>query len=505
MNRSQPYAEAVAIEKGRIVKVGTSEDITPLLGKSTKIINLSGKTVVPGFIDTHIHVLDFGKTLAWLDLRNVKSIEEMQNSLRERVQKTPKGKWVIGRGWDQTRFKQKRLPKLSDLDSVSPENPVILYHQSALICVANSKALELAGVTKQTNVPLGGAIDKDLDTGELTGILRDAATDLVWKVIPEPDEDELLEDAALACEKIAEAGVTSVHWMVLSAAEIPIAQKLLAQKRLPIRVNLIIPACLLDTVADFSSKDNLNLRVGGAVIAADGYLAAKTAALSQPYSDDSSSGKTLCTQEEMNASATRILKASLQLVIHAMGDKAVETALTAIEKASRGLHAKDTRPRLEQAAVLSEELIERMKKQKAIVSVQPLVIKSEFSVWHAEEHLGAERARWLYPLKTLLKKGVRVVGGSDCPMEPLNPLIGIQAAVTREFYPEERITVDEALRMYTVDAAFSTSQENIKGTIEEGKLADLTVLSRDARTVPPDKIDDVTVEITIVGGKVIHS
>jgi predicted amidohydrolase YtcJ len=146
-----------------------------------------------------------------------------------------------------------------------------------------------------------------------------------------------------------------------------------------------------------------------------------------------------------------------------------------------------------------------MKKQKAIVSVQPLVIKSEFSVWHAQEHLGAERARWLYPLKTLLKKGVRVVGGSDCPMEPLNPLIGIQAAVTREFYPEERITVDEALRMYTVDAAFSTSQENIKGTIEEGKLADLTVLSRDARTVPPDKIDDVTVEITIVGGKVIHS
>jgi predicted amidohydrolase YtcJ len=207
----------------------------------------------------------------------------------------------------------------------------------------------------------------------------------------------------------------------------------------------------------------------------------------------------------MNAAATKILKAGLQLVIHAVGDKALDAALTTIERMSKEAPRRDARNRIEQAAVLNKGLIERMKMQKAVVSVQPRVVASEFSVWSATEHLGAERARWLYPLKTLLKKGIRVVGGSDCPMEPLSPLLGIQAAVTREFFHEERITVDEALRMYTVDAAYSSGEENIKGTVETGKLADLTVLSHDPRKVPPNKIENIKVEMTIVGGKVVYS
>jgi predicted amidohydrolase YtcJ len=195
----------------------------------------------------------------------------------------------------------------------------------------------------------------------------------------------------------------------------------------------------------------------------------------------------------------------LQLVIHAVGDKAVDAALTTIEQTSKKAPRKATRYRIEQAAVLNEKLINRIKKQKGIVSVQPLVVASEFAVWSATERLGAERARWLYPLKTLLKKGIRVVGGSDCPMEPLNPLLGIQAAVTRKFFPEERITVDEALCMYTVDAAYSSGEENIKGTVETGKLADLTVLSHNPAKVPSSEIDNITVEMTIVGGKVVYS
>jgi predicted amidohydrolase YtcJ len=509
MNQSQPYAEAIAIKDDRIVQVGTNEEIESWIGNNTKVISLNGKTVIPGFIDTHIHVVDFGRFLTWIDLRDVKSIEEMQSSLRKRAQKTPKRKWIIGHGWDQTRFTEKRFPNLFDLDLTSPDNPVIFYHQCGQMCVVNSKALELAGVTKQTSAPLDGAIDKNGETGELTGVLRDNAMGLVWKMIPEPSEEELVETAGLACEKIVEAGVTSVHWMVLSSIEIQIIQRLRRENKLPLRVYVVIPVNLLDNVTGLGSRlgleDNM-VRIGGVEIFADGYLAARTAALLQPYSDDTAaSGRLLCTQEEMNASAAKILKAGLQLVIHAMGDKAVDAALTTIERASREAPRKDVRYRIEQAAVLNEGLIERMKMQKVIVSVQPRVVASEFSVWSATEHLGAERARWLYPLKTLLKKGIRVVGGSDCPMEPLNPLLGIQAAVTREFFPEERITVGEALHMYAVDAAYSSGEENIKGSVETGKLADLTVLLHDPGKVPPNEIENIAVEMTIVGGKVVYS
>jgi predicted amidohydrolase YtcJ len=509
MNPSQPHAEAIAIKKDRIVKVGASEEITQLIGKSTKVIRLYGKTVIPGFIDTHIHVADFGRLLMWIDLSAAGSIKEMQQSLSRHVAKTPKGKWLLGRGWDQTRFAEKRLPTRVDLDAVSPDNPVIFYHQSGQVCVVNSKALELAGVTRLTTAPTGGAIDLDADTDELTGVLRDNATNLVWSVVPESSEEELVEAAGLACQKIVEAGVTSVHWMVLSPIEIQIIQRLRSENKLLLRVYVVIPANLLNKVTDLAShlglEDNM-VRIGGVEIGADGYLAARTAALLQPYSDNpAASGNMLCAQEEMNAAAAKILKAGLQLVIHAVGDKAVDAALTTIERVPREAPRKDARNRIEQAAVLNKGLIERMKMQKVIVSVQPRVIASEFSVWSAMEHLGAERVRWLFPLKTLLKNGIRVVGGSDCPMEPLSPLVGIQAAVTREFFPEERITVDEALCMYTVDAAYSSGEENITGSVETGKLADLTVLSHDPLKVPSNEIENIAVEMTIVGGKVVYS
>jgi hypothetical protein len=297
--------------------------------------------------------------------------------------------------------------------------------------------------------------------------------------------------------------------MVLSSIEISIIQKLRAQNRLPLRVYMITPVDLLDSIIGSGlhkgSADNA-LKVGGAVIIADGYLAARTAALFQPYSDcPDSSGRLLCTQEEMNTLAIKVHKANLQLVIHAMGDKAVDAALTAIEETSKEAPGKELRSRIEQAAVLNEGLLQRMKKQKVIVSVQPRVVDSEFSVWSAAEHLGPERARWLYPLKTLLSDGIVVSGGSDCPMEPLSPIIGIQTAVTRGFFPEERITVDEALRIYTVNAAYASFEENVKGSIEEGKLADLTVLSHNPLNVPPNKIGGIKVEMTIVGGRIVYS
>lgn len=509
MNPSQPCAEAVAMKQDRIVKVGTSEEIAQLIGKSTKVIRLDGKTVVPGLIDTHIHVADFGRLLTWVDLQDVKSIKELQSRIEERAGRTPAGKWIIGRGWDQTCFAEKRLPTRYDLDAASMGNPVVLYHQTGQLCVVNSRALELAGVTKHTSNPPDGVIDKDAETGELTGVLRDAATNLVWNMVPAPSEEELVDAAALACEKIIEAGVTSVHWMVLTSAEISIIQRLRSENRLPLRVYVIIPMKLFDDAVSSSLLKDAGdevVKVGGVEIFADGYLAARTAALFQPYADcPDSSGKLLITQEEMNALATKIRKANFQLVIHAMGDKAVDAALNTIKEISKKTLGKELRSRIEQAAVLNRELIARMAKQNVIVSVQPCVIGSEFSVWSAVARLGAERARWLFPLKTLLETGIRLVGGSDCPMEPLSSLLGIQAAEAREFFPEERITVDEALCLYTIDAAYASFEETVKGSIDEGKLADLAVLSRDPHEVPLNEIGQINVEMAIVGGRIVYS
>jgi predicted amidohydrolase YtcJ len=506
MNPSRPVAEAVAITKNKIIKVGTNKEINQLIGEKTKVISLNGKTVLPGLIDTHIHVADFGRCLLWLDLTSAGSIMELQSLLKEKAKQTPVGKWIIGRGWNQNRFKEKRLLDLSDLDAAASDNPVILYHESTMICAVNTKALELAGVTGQTAVPSGGTIDRNPETGELTGILRDSATNLVWQVVPEPTMNELSEATALACQKIAEAGLTSVHWLVLSENELSIIQRLHAEGKLSVRVNMIVPEVLLDKTVGFQSVDSLMLHVGGAVIATDGYLDSKTAALFEPYSDEPNNcGRLLCTEEALAASVARVIKAGLQPVIHAMGDKAVDVALKVIEQTSKQAAGKPVRFRIEQAAVLNKELTKRLKTQKVAVSVQPKVIASEFSVWSATERLGVDRAKWLHPLKTLLKEGVKVAGGSDCPMEPLNPLLGMQEAVLRESFPQQRLSVEEALGMYTVDAAYSSCEEKVKGSIEDDKLADLTILSKDPLAVPTDEIKDVNIDMTIIDGKVVYS
>ena len=506
MNPRQPVAQAVAIRKNKIAKVGTNQEINQLIGKDTKILSLDGKTVVPGLIDTHIHVADFGRCLLWLDLTAAESIKELQSLLREKAKQTPAEKWIIGRGWNQTCFKEKRLPAFLDLDEAAPDNPVILYHGSAMICAVNSKALALAGVTRETAVPIGGAIDKNPQTGEIKGVLRDSATNLIWQVVPEPTENELLDAAVLACQKIAEAGVTNIHWIVLSKNELPIIQRLNAEGKLIVRVNVIVPDTLLKECIGFQSTKSLMLRVGGALIVTDGYLDSKTAALLQPYSDDlSNRGRLLCTEQDLTASVMQVLAMGLQPVIHAMGDKAVDEALTVIEKTSKQAANKKTRFRIEQAAVLNKELVQRLKTQKIVVSVQPRVIATEFAVWSAIERLGVERARWLHPLKTLIKEGVKVASGSDCPMEPLSPFLGMQDAVLRHNFPEQCLTAEEALCMYTVDAAYSSSEENVKGSIEEGKLADLTILSSDPLVVPTSELKDVNVEITIVDGKIVYS
>ncbi len=508
MNPSQPHAEAIAIKEDRIVKVGTKEEISRWVGKNTKVIELKEETVVPGLIDTHLHIADFGRFLTWLDLKGVKSIKETQMIIKKRAQKTPQGKWILGQGWNQASFNEKRYPNIQDLDEAALDHPVIIYHQSGCMCAVNSKALELAGVTKETNTPSGGTIEHDPETGDPTGVLRENAMNLIWRVIPEPDEEEVLDATRLACEKIGEAGVTSVHWIVSSWNEIQIIQRLRAENKLPLRVYIIFPADILDQITSLRSRKDLNddwVRIGGVKIFADGSLAARTASLKEPYSDDlATKGTLLYTPKEINALVAKLHKANFRLVIHAMGDQAIAMIVSTLEKTLKELPKKNHRYRIEHASVLNKELIQRIKKLGVIIAVQPCTVISEFSAWSATDRLGLKRARWLYPLKTLIQEGIWVSGGSDCPMEHISPFSGIQAAVTRKFFPEEQITVDDALRMYTVNAAYASFDENIKGSIEEGKLADLTVISSDPRTIPPNQIENIKVKMTILGGKIVY-
>jgi predicted amidohydrolase YtcJ len=508
MNPAQPRAEAVSIKGNKIEKVGSKAIVSPSIGAATMIFDLKGKTVVPGFVDTHAHVSDFGR-LARIDLNGSKSIDEIKNRVKDDLPKATEGKWILGMGWDQTALKEKRYPNRMDLDEVSPKNPIVLYHKFECVCILNGKALEMAGITKDTQSPSGGIIVKDEKTGELTGVLKDNATNLVWTTIPEPTEDEIVETTAIAFSRFLKAGITSVHWMVNSASEIKVIQRMKNEKKVPLRVYLIIHSSIMNDVKDIVLRKDFeggNVKVGGFQIFNDGSLAARTAALLQPYSDETSmAGKLFKTQTEINELASKIAETKHQLVIHANGDAGVDAALIAFWVNSEKIRESHSRPRIEHASLLNEELIRRIKTLNVVLSMQPPSIISEFAVWSAYERIGRERARWLFPLKSLTEAGVHVGAGSDCPMEPINPMVGIQVTVSRKHIEEERITPEQALRLYTINAAYLSSEENIKGSVETGKLADLTILSKDPTNVPMDQIENIHVEMTIVDGKIVNS
>jgi predicted amidohydrolase YtcJ len=506
MNPSAPRAEAVAVKDNKIAKVGTKKQVSELIGTKTNVISLQGSTVLPGLIDTHIHIADFGRFSTWIDLKSLKSIKEVQNSLAETVKTKAKGKWVLGQGWNEENFAEHRKITVSDLDGVAPDNPVVFYHESGCMCVVNSKALELAGITIETESPVGGKIELS-KTSEFTGVLYENAMGLVWKVIPEPDPEEVFEATAEACKKVVAAGVTSVHWIVNTLEEIRLIQRLYAENKLPLRVYLIYPASVLEQTEPIALQnvDENWLRVGGVKIFVDGSLAERTAALAEAYSDDSSvTGKLFYSPEKLNTLVTKLHNNS-RIVIHAMGDRAINLAITTLENTLKKSPKKNHRYRIEQAAVLTSELIQRMKKLGANVGVQPLTILSEFTSWSALDRLGEKRAKLLYPLKTLNQQGIRVSGGSDCPMENVNPFLGMQAAVTRQFFSEQQLTVQEALKMYTTNAAYVSFEEGIKGSIEEGKLADLTVVSRDPTATVPNQLAGINVNMTIIDGNIVYS
>jgi len=505
LNLKQPRAEAIAIQNGKIIAVGSNKEIRKYMGERTRMIDAKNKVVVPGFVDCHVHMTGFGHFLQTLDLRNVKSVKEMQRKLRGYAQKNPEKGWILGGRWDQDKFTEKRYPTRWDLDTAVADKPVFLIRVCGHLGVANSRALQLADVTKETMVD-GGKVDLDEATGDPSGIIRENALALVWKAIPKPSLKELEEASILACKKAVEAGLTCVHWIVGSAEEIRTIQKLNFEGELPLRVYLGISVDLLDELVNLgllTGFGNDMVKIGFVKVFADGSLGARTAALKQPYSDKTETrGMMLYTQRKLNRLILKAHRAGLQLAVHAIGDRAIEAVVKAFENALKRHPRENHRHRIEHCSVLNPRLIKRMRRLGLIASVQPHFIVSDFWV---VDRVGEDRARWVYPFKTLMKAGLVVASGSDCPVEPIDPLLGIWAAVARKSFAEESLTVDEALKTYTLNAAYASFDETNKGTIEAGKFADLTILSDDPAKVPPDEIRNITVEMVLVDGKIVYA
>jgi predicted amidohydrolase YtcJ len=504
LSSTHPRAEAIAVYEGKIAAFGSNEEIRKYVGEKTEVVDAKGKSVVPGFVDCHVHMTGFGRSLQTIDLRKVSSIKELKEKLREYARENPDKEWILGGRWDQERFTEKRYPSRWDLDEAVKDKPVFLTRVCGHIGVANSKALELAGITRETRVD-GGRVDLDEADGEPNGILRENAQELVLKIIPEPSEKELEEVCLQACLKAVEVGLTCVHWIVDSADEIRIIQKLCLEGKLPLRVYFGVPVKLLDCLASLGFLSGFGsdmVKVGFVKVFADGSLGARTAALKEPYSDKpDTSGITLYTQRKLNRLVLRAHRAGLQVGVHAIGDKTIEMVLKAFRRALKVFPRENHRHRVEHCSVLNPKLIREMKRLGLIASIQPHFVVSDFWV---KERVGLERARWVYPFKSPIREGVRVVSGSDCPVEPINPLLGVWAAVARKDFVEEKLTVEEALRSYTADAAYACFSEDRFGRIEVGMLADFVVLSDDLFSVPPEKIRDVRVEMTVVGGRIVY-
>jgi len=504
LNPAEPKARAVAVKGGEILDVGTTKHMLKCATKETLMLNLDGKTVVPGFIDSHVHMLGFERSLRQLDLRTVSSIKELQSKLKKYEKEHPRSEWILGRGWDQEKFREKRYPSRWDLDAAVISKPVLLTRVCGHVGVANTRALKIAGINGKTEVSTG-EIDLDNETKEPTGILREKTLDLVLRVIPKPSFDQIKEYCFHACQEAVKAGLTAVNWLVTSTDEIRAIQRLRSEGRLPLRVYLGLPVMFLDHLVELGLSTGFGddmVRLGFVKILVDGSLGGHTAALEEPYADNPGTrGTMLYTQPKLNETVLKAHKAGLQVAVHAIGDRAVNAVLKAFEEALEKVPNENHRHRIEHCSVLNPKLIERMKRINAVASVQPHFAVSDFWV---VSRVGEKRARWVYPFRSLVQSGIVVAAGSDCPVEPINPLAGVWAAATHPNNEEERVTVEEALAMYTVNGAYASFNENKVGLIKPGMLADFTVLSDDPCSVPPERIKDITVEMVIVGGKITY-
>ena len=530
-------AEAMAVHDGRVEAVGRNDEIAKLKGPSTEVINLGGHFVMPGFNDAHVHLANAGFQRLTVDLAGVKSLSEFRDRIRARVQNAAPNEWIVGGGWDQTLWPVKELPSRWDIDEVTKDHPVFLERVDGHIAVANTRALQLSSITVASKDPAGGKIDRDT-TGQATGILRETARQAVTAVIPKPNHDRRRQAIEAALLDVARSGVTSVQDnsdygdSKLSWEDFQILEEIEREGKLTARItewlNFNDPLPTLQEHRSAHPQSDDLLHTGMLKGFMDGSLGSRTAALLEPYADDpTNSGLPQFKQDELTQMTKERVNAGFQVGFHAIGDKGVQMALDAFSAASTdrvgtGLRpvqaerssampamAPDFRFRIEHAQVTNPLQVAKFKELKVITSMQPNHVLTDMN-W-AEARLGPKRAAYSYAWAAFLKKGVTLAFGTDYPVEPVAPFRGLYAAVTRksedgkkEYYPEQKLNMEQAIAAYTTGSAFAEFAEKNKGTLAPGMLADLVVLDIDITAVPPEKLLGTKVLRTMVGGKTVY-
>ena len=513
MEKEGEFFEAIAVRDNKIVAVGSNADIEKM--KSDQTIDLEGKTVLPGLTDSHIHILAYGKTLKTVALRGTRSVEEVKDKLREKAKSTPKGEWIVGIGFDHENFDEKRIPNRYDLDDVSNEHPIFIVRYCLHVRVANSLALELGGIDRnyETEAPDLMKVDEN---GEPNGILWETAALPIMNMLPDPvatheDKKNAVESV---CKELISYGVTSAHTVqgkFVGAEEyMNVYQDLEAEGRLPVRMYVAF-----DEFPSFSMRTgfgNEKIKYGFYKIYMDGSLGSRGAAIYEPYCDSpGENGFLLHSREEMEALVQKAYEQDIQLGIHSIGDRSAEIIISAMEKAYHANPKKDVRFRLIHALLLNADLIERMGKLGVIAEAQPIFVATNMS-W-TEDRIGPERTRYAYAWKKLIDAGVVVTGSSDAPVQGVNPFPAIYASATRlnldgypegGWYSENKVSVYEAVCMYTINGAYCSFEEDIKGTIAVGKLADLAVIDKDIFEIDPKEIKDIKVLQTYLGGERVY-
>lgn len=512
MREEGETCQAVVVRNGRILRCTDNEEAVRAAEEAGgEIIDLKGKTVLPGFIDAHQHVQAFAGNMQKVNLRDVTSLEELQEKIKERAALTPKGRLIQGAGFDHEKFRVPVLPTKEDLDAAAPDNPVIITRYCVHTNVANSMALEQGGVKKGFVPSRPGTVEFD-ENGEPTGRLwEQAAADLVSEIQQGGDSYEAVKDmVAAALLESAKYGITGVHPIQGKLCDLyeetRVYQDLKDEGRLPVRIYIGY-----DEFPAMGMKSGLGdemVKYGFYKIYTDGSLGARSARLSEPYSDAPDQvGVMNHTQEDLNELIKTAYDRDLQIGIHAIGDKAIEMALTGLENCYYENPKEDIRFRLIHTSLINDDILERMKKLPIMCDIQPTYVSTNVS-W-SDSRVG-ERAGNLFAWRRLVDAGFVLSASSDAPVEPINPLLGIYAVVTRQGYdgypeggwhPENKLTRYEAVSLYTKNGAYASFEEDIKGTIEEGKLADFAVLDEDVFTVPEAEIQNIRVVKTYLGGK----
>ena len=523
-NPKQPEVEAVAIQGNRIMGVGDSESILKLAGPNTKVVDLKGRRVVPGFNDAHVHFYMGGDGITSVKLLGAVSAQEFRKRIAEFARTRPKGEWILNGNWDHERWTPANLPTHQLIDDVTPDNPVFVNRSDGHMCLANAVAMKLAGVDKNTKDVPGGVIVRDAD-GNPTGIFKDAAKSLIERAQPHPSMEHILSALKAAQDYATENGVTSVQDMGVFTAQgvdtmadvIRGYQTLEKRGELRVRASTHLPLVDWKRLASAGIMANfgtVKLQVGALKSFADGSLGSTTAWFFEPYSDaPNTSGipsPELLHPDKMYEEMRDADKAGLQLAVHAIGDRAIRAILDMFERLEHEEGMSDRRLRIEHAQHLSPADIPRFAKLHVIASVQPYHAIDD-GRW-ADKRIGPERVKTTYAFRSLLDVGAVLAFGSDWFVAPMNPLVGIYAAASRRtldgkhpngWVPQQRISVAEAVHAYTMGSAYASLEDGIKGSIEPGKLADLAVLSDDIFHIDPVAIEKTKVDVTIFDGKVI--